>query len=443
MGYEQLIVPVCRIGICGLIVYMTYIFFHSIFDARSNDKYFMLVYALAPFAILYVNTFQNSVVNLMVTPFILLAFTVLTFKISFNNAVSYLIIFFVVFSGGKEAVFVLLNRLLYSSFPVIYQMIEGPEGVFIIAAEQLIGYFILLFTIRYTRKLKIRDDNQFSQYLLIIPAASMFILSSFLYMDFPETRYLQILICCSGFLLYFSNIAVFIILLKYTYILDKIKYTEMFMLKSDLEVENYKKLEDLNKRNRRFIHDYHTFNNNIRMLAIKDETEKIVEIIDNLEGKIYTEINNVLYSASPILNAILNERVMKAEDKGVNIAIFVEPFINVDFIEACDMISMFGNLLDNAIAAAAGCEHDNRFVNVKLFMGSDFILVFYIENSFVVMKRKRGQYLTTKGDRHSHGLGIGICEALARRYGGGLDMKEVNGNFETVLTLSAEQPLSK
>lgn len=430
-------VAVCHWLICCFDVYLLYIFFHSIFERRLKKPHFTVTCFLAMLAIVYVNSFNSSKLNLVGIPLIYLGFVLLTFKISIYNAVTYTIIFYVVFVAGKEAAFVLLNRFLYIVFPEQYMALEGPDGLYILIVDYLLGYLMLLLAIKHTDMLKITEEKHFSKYLLVIPASSLFILCSFMYMDFPESRVIQLLICIGSFLLYFSNLIMFIMLSKYAHIVERIKCTQMYTLKAELEMQSFRKVEDLNEKNRRFIHDSHAFNSNIRMLALRNENDKIIELIDQLEGKIHKAAVEKFYSSNSILDAILSERVIKCEAQDVKINIFVEPTLDIDFIQVSDLISMFGNLLDNAIEVAAKCNKGQREIDVKLSMANQYILVLHIENSFITQPRKeRGLYLTTKEDKRSHGLGIGIVKSLVEKYGGDLELTEERGHFITTLTLS-------
>jgi two-component system sensor histidine kinase AgrC len=121
----------------------------------------------------------------------------------------------------------------------------------------------------------------------------------------------------------------------------------------------------------------------------------------------------------------------------VALFIFVEKFIKTDFLSDADIISMFGNLLDNALEASLKCDTGNKKVNVKLFMGNNFFLIFHIENTFSVSAKRDGtRLISTKDDEKTHGLGIGIVSNLAEKYGGSLTLEEKGDIFITTLAIS-------
>jgi sensor histidine kinase regulating citrate/malate metabolism len=229
----------------------------------------------------------------------------------------------------------------------------------------------------------------------------------------------------------------FIILEKYTDVLNKVKYAEIITVKRDMENEYFQNILKINKHYQCFMHDINSYFNSFRQLAVTGENNKIIEIIDELKGKIDKETTGVIYCDSPVLNAVLLERISKAKECGIDLNIFVEKFIKTDFLSDADIISMFGNLLDNALEASLKCDTGNKKVNVKLFMGTNFFLIFHIENTFSVSAKRDGnRLLSTKDDEKTHGLGIGIVSNLAEKYGGSLTLEEKGDIFITTLAIS-------
>lgn len=102
-----------------------------------------------------------------------------------------------------------------------------------------------------------------------------------------------------------------------------------------------------------------------------------------------------------------------------------------------DLISMFGNLFDNAMEAVIKCPSGKRNLDLKLYMGSDYFLVLQMTNSYAEsIWRMDKRLLSTKRSIQHHGLGIGIVSTLAEKYGGVLELKELDGEFLTLLMIS-------
>ncbi len=427
-----------RLVLCAIDVFTIYLFFKSMFELRKGRTRQILFSVLATFAVFITNAFGNSWLNLMIVPIVCLLYTLVVFRLSFLQGLAYIIIFYAIFAGGREVAYELLLRLVSSYLPFALPLWFTSDGFYFLIPEYLLSFMFLLLIIKSTKKLQVNENQEFAWYLLIMPVSSMIVLSGFLYMDFPESVIIQRLMCFGAFMLYFSNAAIFLILAKYTGIMNQMKYEEMSTMKQTMEDDKYQKIARLNDHYREYMHDMHNHLSQLRSYAINDQQQKIIQMIDELEGKMENKNSTVLYSGNPVLDTILTERTVKAENEGIELTIFVEKFLKLDFIADTDMISMFGNLLDNALEAAAQCENGNRKVDVKLFMGNQYMLVLHIENTFrYSAKREGNRLMTTKKDTQFHGLGIGIVKKLAEKYGGDLSLEECGNIFKTSLIISA------
>ncbi|MDK2964479.1 GHKL domain-containing protein [Lacrimispora sp.] len=428
---------VSRLLFCGADVYMMFRFFAAIYPFKTFGRKRQIISIVITLLIFFENAIGSVSLNFITVPLFCYVYALLLFKISFSNGIAYTIIYFA-FVGGKEVLFELLYRFLSYNLPIYIPPWFTSGGIYFLILEYIVGFLFLLYIEKYIKKINIRNNNVFSWYLLIVPVLSLAISSSFLYMDFPKSIVLQIFMCGGAVLLYLSNAAIFIILEKYTDMMNKIKYAELYSVKREMENDHFQNILKINDHYRCFMHDVHSYFNSFRLLALNGENQKIVEIIDELKGKIQDEINIVIYSGNPVFNAILSERVSKAKELGVEFSIFIEKNINLDFISDSDLISMFGNLLDNALEAASKCEPQKRIVRIKLFMGTNYFLIFRIENSFKVKAIKEGdKLLSTKEDSKHHGLGVGIVTSLAEKYGGSLNLVQKETLFITTLTISA------
>lgn len=110
-----------------------------------------------------------------------------------------------------------------------------------------------------------------------------------------------------------------------------------------------------------FLHDVSKF---LCITANLIENGKNLEL-DNMVrhlGIRIQELKNYSYCADPVLNSILCERKFVTESKGILYKIKLGNNLRTDFIEDLDLISIVGNLLDNAIEAAEKTEKDKYVI---------------------------------------------------------------------------------
>ena len=404
---EQLLTVGIKFIFCCFDMFMLCIFLQPMFIRRIKGLRFGLFFAVMSSAVFGINAFQNSAVNFIFVPLIMWAFAIITWKLSLHKSLVYVVIFYIVFVCGKEMAFEMLYRLISSAFPEFYVDFNTMKGMGVLFVEYVLSFVLLLFVRRYTAKIQNEQD-----------------------------RVIQLFMCGGAFLLYFSNVAIFVILAHHAQMLNQSKVSAMISLKRDMEKSNFEAIEKNNELYRRYMHDIHQYFSQFRSLALKGEDQKIVHIIEEWEEGLIREEKSSLYTESPVLNSILENFENKANQKEIEIHIFVEEGIRVEFIKDTDKISLFGNLLENAIEAAEKAELQRR-IEIELYMGNSYMLIFQIKNTWNGKSQKTGEiFYSMKKEAEKHGLGIGIARSIADKYGGTIDFEEQERWFITTLMIS-------
>lgn len=421
---------------CSLDGLMLCIFLKALFKRQVKKLKFLCNFPVMILVLVIIDLLNVSLLKFLAVPLSFFVFSILTFQISVHKGFIYTFIYYIVFCCGKEMAFEMLLRLLSAIFPQMNMMLTSVQGTVFLLAEYVFSFLFLIYVKRYISKIEIGEDNRFEWYMLIMPMASIMILFSFVYMDYPDDRYIQILMCGGAFLLYFSNIVIFIILAHFTDAMNRVKAAELSALKKDLEISNFENIEKMNIVYRKYMHDVHKYFNQIRYLAKAGENETIVNIIDGWEKGLASE-KPILYTGSAVLDSILTEYSKKAGERDVEFSVSAEDNIKLDFISDTDKIPLFGNLLENALEAASKCDKNNRKIQIRLFMGSEYILVFQVKNTWIMDAEKEGmRLLSTKKNAGNHGLGVGIIRELAKKYEGNLELEELEEWFRATLMLS-------
>ncbi|MDO5018870.1 MAG: GHKL domain-containing protein [Lachnospiraceae bacterium] len=433
---EQVVVLFIGFLFCGLDVGMLCVFFQSMFERKHSSSFFGCACVITTGIIFGVNSFQNSMLNFVILPLIMWIFAVTMWKLSLRKAFIYIVIFYIVFVCEKEMAFEMVYRLLASVLPDFSINFATIRGMGILFMEYVVSFLLLLFFRNYMVRMDNREDSSIDWYLLIMPFTSVLILFSFVFMDFPESRVIQVLMCVGAFLLYFSNAIIFVILAHYAQIVNESKIAEMSLLKRDMERSNFETIEKNNQLYRKYMHDVHRYFSQFRSLVLRGEGDKVVHIIDEWEDGLTREEKSSLYTESPVLNSILEEYESRAAMKNIEMNLFVEEGIRVEFIRDTDKISLFGNLLENAIEAAAKAETEHR-LDARLYMGNPYMLIFQIKNTWNGQLKKTGEgFQSVKQDAEHHGLGIGIVREIAEKYRGSVEFEEQGKWFVTTLMIS-------
>ena len=238
-----------------------------------------------------------------------------------------------------------------------------------------------------------------TQYMLtMIPLCSL--ISCFLLIEVAKeliSAQMVVLCMCIIFVIIITNYVIFLMIEKYTTVEEKQHEEEMIQREILYRNEYYQGME--------------RYQEQIQDIRLAEE---------------------IIYSANPVVNAILKVKSVKAKEKEIpmQVTTLLPQRVSVDI---GDMGVLYGNLLDNAIEAAMAVEQEKRYVHVESKFQEGRLLL-SIKNSKPSGTSSCQQ--TSKKDKIKHGRGIRSVRKVAEKYGGELMLKDQGEHFEAVLLLN-------
>lgn len=238
-----------------------------------------------------------------------------------------------------------------------------------------------------------------TQYMLtMIPLCSL--ISCFLLIEVAKeliSAQMVVLCMCIIFVIIITNYVIFLMIEKYTTVEEKQHEEEMIQREILYRNEYYQDME--------------RYQEQIQDIRLAEE---------------------IIYSANPVVNAILKVKSIKAKEKEIpmQVTTLLPQRVSVDI---GDMGVLYGNLLDNAIEAAMAVEQEKRYVHVESKFQEGRLLL-SIKNSKPSGTSSYRQ--TSKKDKIKHGRGIRSVRKVAEKYGGELLLKDQGEHFEAVLLLN-------
>jgi sensor histidine kinase regulating citrate/malate metabolism len=149
--------------------------------------------------------------------------------------------------------------------------------------------------------------------------------------------------------------------------------------------------------------------------------EHLYEEQQNLIGCQYTkDVHDILnqlgqkyYTSCKILNIILNDKVQLMQAHGIEADIKISE-VDLSFLREVDITTLFANILDNAIEAAA--DSQDKQIILRVVMIHDFISI-NLKNSMLKEPVKTSMgFLSTKLSHE--GLGLKNVERVITNYKG-------------------------
>ena len=418
MDWMEIIV---KLLVCILEVYLMYDFFDSVSNTREmlSKKGRIFISSIMVFFLFGINIADNSYLNLIGFTILFWCFVVVVFDMKFRQRIFY---FFIAYSIN------LVCELLYSI--VVGMSTENvsedglpllKDNILQLIAVKFLTYIVYIIMKRIiTKKQKIMPDNLFFMYLCLpVAAFGMMITVFYSGVDFKSNPVQRILMIAFVMLMILGNILIFYAFNKYAEEIYENNRQNLIIMKQSDELEHIQELFRRNEKHQEFIHDTSNYLKTIKNMLLSGENEKVNKLLADLNKELEKSVVEE-YSDNMILNTLLSEKVSTAESQNVSMDVYVEPYVRFGNIRDIDLISVIGNILDNAIRGAGECEI-SRKVKVRIFMQNEGnILVVKIKNDCAenIKLQENEDLKTTKKEKGIHGYGIKSVIRTTEKYGG-------------------------
>lgn len=209
------------------------------------------------------------------------------------------------------------------------------------------------------------------------------------------------------------------------------KENDFLLMKEEMERQKYEELTTALEKNRELVHDTKNHYLIISEYERTGEYEKLHQYMETLKNG-FIRINQEIYTGNRILDLILGQKRMKAEQKGITFELQAMPLGNLPFQER-ETCSLFGNLLDNALEACERIDEEKK-IRVKLEKQKNLFFA-EIANTMKEIPEKAGKrFLTSKADKENHGYGLKSVQRIVDEYEGVISYETKENEF--VVTLS-------
>lgn len=415
---------------CIFEVFIFDVFFKGVMQRKHKYTiYNLIIYLFAVGSVFLVNSFNNSKLNLIANIVIYFIILVVAFEGSIKETIFYFIIFYTAFAGVEIIFEFLLSLILGENYRWSAQ---NELFKLIVCCLEKLTIFIILFIIKKRlNKEEYGMDNKLLICSSILPISTFGIYSALLYSHLMEKLSgLNEMILVIGCVFLLISNAIIFLMFDYIFRLNKEKQTlEISSLKTDMEKKYYDRMEAVNIEQAHYMHDFKFLLKTIGDLAIQEQNEEIKSVIQDMKIRI-GEIEDELFCRNKVLNTILCEKKREANDNNITYNAYVEPGIDLNFIQDIDIIIIMGNIIDNALEA---CEKvEDGYVDINIFgTQKGHFLVMKVENKFDgVLKRQGKKFYSTKESSSKHGMGIENVRNCIEKYGGFLQT-EVEDNIFT------------
>ena len=225
------------------------------------------------------------------------------------------------------------------------------------------------------------------------------------------------------YLLYFSRV-----INEKDYLAFEVKALEE---QAKVQYEYYLRQEQNYHKTVHILHDVNKHVKSIEQLYLSGERENAAAYAGQI-GDMLEPLLPVKYTGNPILDILLTDKAMQMEEKSISFGIDIDQ-VNLDFIEAIDVTTIFGNLLDNAIEACEEVDRDRK-IRIKIDSYHEMVSI-RMENSCKSVKWKQEWPVSQKGE--NRGIGLLNVKRAIEKYDGDIKMKNESEMFIVDIFLNA------
>lgn len=183
---------------------------------------------------------------------------------------------------------------------------------------------------------------------------------------------------------------------------------------------------------------YHDMKHQINMLREMKDNEQRAEFLDRMEADIKAyELQNK--TGNSVLDTLLTSKSIQCDKHGITMTVVADGAL-LDFMDAVDICSIFGNALDNAIEATMKLEdREKKLIHINVSQFKSFVMI-RIENYFNGnLRNEGGVFLSTKKNDKDHGYGIKSINYTVEQYDGVVDIKVRDNWFEIKILIPIKE----
>lgn len=199
-------------------------------------------------------------------------------------------------------------------------------------------------------------------------------------------------------------------------------------------------------------------------------SEENAEIIDKIKNEIYQKINTyshinvknedearkfaselieeyaslyqIDYCSNKIIDAILYNKLTLAKSYHIqtSVQVLVPEKIN---IKPIDIISVYTNLLDNAIEACLNLDEEQRFIQIDSMIKSDYLIIKIVNSKSRAIQIDINNMKTSKLDKEHHGLGTQIIQKTCKDNNGLFKIIDNKDTLEAYATLQINKDINQ
>lgn len=415
-------------------------------DAYRAKCRYILASALIINSVIYgarfIDIFKNTSSALLIT-LLSLAISAVTCIVIYSGRLWYRVFLFLVCKGVEMLVGVFVEysctRLLPEALLRVYLSGEAAYTPFGVLWATVIGLLLFLcfsLLIAVLKLIKNNNSPDWMKFAFILVPLSQLLLAVYAWSLLWKANLLKTMLLSWYYILglllaVFGDVLLFVLLRKMREKNELEKRVALIEAQQQQYLSELEMISTITRRQNVLNHDLKNQLLTAAALLEQGHDDKALASISSLSGMI-KKTSEQSFCANPVVNAVLNNKASSAAER--NIRFDTEVLIPaVTGVSDLDLCSLFSNILDNALNAAASSGARDPHISLECRVSRGFLLLSQ-RNSFDANAEKPDDYYSGV-----HGFGMGIIEYIANKYSGRLMHRPDGDEYLTEVTLTLNE----
>ena len=178
---------------------------------------------------------------------------------------------------------------------------------------------------------------------------------------------------------------------------------------------------------------YHDMSKHLRVLEGMTANGRNASAANEYLNEMLQEADAVspqIHTGNAVLDTLLAQKEAECRQKGITLECMVD-FSKADFIRYADIVTLFSNMLDNAMEAVLALPAEQRSITVSAgAIGGQIIVKCINPYQGMLRKRQDGLFSTSKQNTALHGIGLSNLKRVIESYQGVLQIDDQGGVFQ-------------
>ncbi len=422
---------------CIVEVFLLFDYFRNFFEFRLKKKTNSIAFIVTCLALFGINLIGNATVNLIMFPLLMWTFVSVLFESRLGVRIGYFVTAYIVMIG-VEFLFLILSQTT-SEMLLKTGVVPVSDYGWQIVVIKFINFIVFLILKQTSDESHSKMTNKLFFVYLCVPVATLGTMITIFYsgVDFAGHIVLRTIMTLFFIFMVLGNMVLFYAFQKHTEDISESARQEVELIHKNAEIDRLTKIAEMNDDYSEAVHNMTHSLKAIEQLAMEHNVENIQEIVEDLTGRL-TQREIYEYSNHRMINTILSEYVAKAEKKEVKFDVYVEPGCIIRQVKDIDIVSIFGNVLDNAFEAAGKVDASSVIFRMFMHDKGKMCIIKVVNDYGEDIIEKNGVVQTTKKEEGIHGIGLKSIKKTAEKYKGSFSYYTEDKKFYAVLILPIE-----